>query len=98
MKEVVEELPLADLSEREPFLAMASEEEKDIDVGTATDEGAPQRILHHKIDADEALKAFAGHEGEHIELDEATNRRLLRKIDLNLMPVSRSVAALLTQK
>ena len=44
-------------------------------------------ILQHAGDADEALKAFMSHPGEVIELDEATNKRLLRKIDWNLMPV-----------
>lgn len=44
-------------------------------------------ILQHAADADEALKAFMSHPGEVIELDEATNKRLLRKIDWNLMPV-----------
>lgn len=48
---------------------------------------ATARILKHSNDADEALKAFQGSQGTVIELDEATNRRLLRKIDLNLMPV-----------
>ena len=44
-------------------------------------------ILKHANDADEAMKAFADHEGDVLVLDEATNKRLLRKIDLNLMPV-----------
>jgi ACS family allantoate permease-like MFS transporter len=44
-------------------------------------------ILQHAGDADEALKAFMSHPGQVIELDEATNKRLLRKIDWNLMPV-----------
>ena len=47
-----------------------------------------ERILEHSHDADEALKAFAGHEGQVIEIDEATNKALLRKIDWNLIPVS----------
>jgi MFS transporter, ACS family, allantoate permease len=38
-------------------------------------------------DGDEALKAFAGHEGETILLTPEAERKLLRKIDLNLMPV-----------
>ncbi len=38
-------------------------------------------------DGDEALKAFAGHEGETIVLTPEAERKLLRKIDLNLMPV-----------
>jgi len=41
----------------------------------------------HKIDADEAMKAFEGHEGEILVLDDATNKRLLRSIDLHLMPL-----------
>lgn len=46
-----------------------------------------EKIVEHSHDADEALKAFQGHEGEVIHIDEATNRRLLRRIDWNLMPV-----------
>lgn len=46
-----------------------------------------EKVLKHAHDADEAMKAFVGHEGEIIRLDEATNKRLLRKIDMNLMPV-----------
>jgi ACS family allantoate permease-like MFS transporter len=48
----------------------------------------PEKILKHSQDADAALKAFAGYEGAVIEIDEATNKRLLRKIDMHLMPVS----------
>ncbi|OCK81997.1 membrane transporter [Lepidopterella palustris CBS 459.81] len=47
----------------------------------------PEQILKHSHDADAALKAFAGYEGQVIEIDEETNRRLLRKIDMNLMPI-----------
>ncbi|KAI9751504.1 MAG: hypothetical protein M4579_006040 [Chaenotheca gracillima] len=57
-------------------------------------EGAPEAVLKHANDGDEALKAFAGHEGETIVLDEETNRRLLRKIDWNLMPTSLSYASI----
>ena len=49
---------------------------------------AAEDILKHSIDADDALKAFASHQGQVIHLDEETNRRLLRKIDWNIMPVS----------
>lgn len=38
-------------------------------------------------DADEAMKAFKDREGEVIEIDEATNKLLLRRIDWNLMPL-----------
>jgi hypothetical protein len=50
-------------------------------------EGAPPSFIKHAIDPDEALKAFEGYEGEVLVLDAATNKRLLRKIDLHLMPV-----------
>lgn len=46
---------------------------------------AAKKILEHSGDADEAMKAFAN--GEVIEVDEATNKRLLRRIDLHLMPI-----------
>ncbi|MCJ1429578.1 hypothetical protein MMC29_007493 [Sticta canariensis] len=36
--------------------------------------------------ADEAMGAFAGYEGVGEVMDEATSRRLLRKIDMHLMP------------
>ena len=49
--------------------------------------GAPEKVLKHANDADEAMKAFEGHEGEAIVIDETTNKRLLGKIDLNIMPV-----------
>jgi hypothetical protein len=47
----------------------------------------PATILKHAVDGDEALKAFANYQGSVIHIDEATNKRLLRKIDMNLMPV-----------
>jgi hypothetical protein len=47
----------------------------------------PETILKHAVDGDEALKAFANYQGSVIHIDEATNKRLLRKIDMNLMPV-----------
>jgi MFS transporter, ACS family, allantoate permease len=49
----------------------------------------PDKILQHSHDADEALKAFASMEGQVIHLDEATSKRILRKIDFNLIPVQK---------
>ena len=46
-----------------------------------------EKLLEHSHDADEAMKAFAGHEGQVVTLDKATNRRLLRIIDWHLMPI-----------
>lgn len=46
---------------------------------------ANETILKHSHDADEAMKAFES--GEMIEIDEASNRRLLKIIDRHLMPL-----------
>ncbi|PVI07526.1 membrane transporter [Periconia macrospinosa] len=46
-----------------------------------------ENILKHSHDADAALKAFEGYEGQTLELTEETRKRLLRKIDLHLMPI-----------
>ena len=48
----------------------------------------PDKILKRSHDADAALKAFEGYEGTVIGIDQATNKRLLRKIDMHIMPVS----------
>ena len=48
-------------------------------------------------DADEAFNALENHGQGHLEVDEATNRRLLKKIDAHLMPVGQPfVLVLLT--
>lgn len=44
------------------------------------------KLFNHEIDADEAMKAINSG-ADNIVIDEETNKRLLRKIDLNLMPV-----------
>ena len=46
---------------------------------------AARKVLEHSHDADEAMKAFEN--GEVIEIDEATNKRLLRIIDRHMMPI-----------
>ena len=61
------------------------EMEKVIGPIDAGDGAVPAKILKHAYDADEAMKAFEGHEILHV--DEATNKRLLKKIDLNIMPL-----------
>lgn len=58
---------------------------------------AQTEILGHEVDADEALKAVSGLQDE-IVLDEATNKRILRKIDLFMMPVSISSSAPIPRK
>lgn len=46
-------------------------------------------VLKHadKNDADEAYKVLVGHEGETIVITPEEEKKLLRKIDLNLMPL-----------
>lgn len=73
---------------------MASEE-KTIGISSSVDIGmdvgkikhVDSTIEKHAHDADEALKALDGLQGETIELDEATNRRLLSIIDWHMMPI-----------
>lgn len=50
---------------------------------------APSIVLKHadRNDADAALMAFKGHEGETIVMTVEMERKLLRKIDWNIMPV-----------
>ena len=60
--------------------------EKQTPSPTSTAGGAlPVKLLKHAHDADEALKVFE--EGGVLHVDEATNKRLLKKIDLNVMPL-----------
>ena len=46
------------------------------------------KILKHSHDADAAMTAFEGMDGQVIEVTPEKNRALLRKIDWHLMPVS----------
>ena len=52
--------------------------------------GLEEKLLKHSHDADAAMKAYDGMEGQVIELTEEKSRALLRKIDMHLMPVSLS--------
>jgi ACS family allantoate permease-like MFS transporter len=72
--------------------ASSEDPEKKIDLSPNITYGEGEikntRYMHaDPNDGDEALKAFRGHEGETIELTPEAERKLLRKIDLNLMPV-----------
>jgi ACS family allantoate permease-like MFS transporter len=46
-----------------------------------------EKLLKHSHDADAAMKAFEGMDGQVLELTEEKNKALLRKIDRHLMPV-----------
>ena len=56
---------------------------QDIEMTAPTD----LKLVKDTTNADEAMKAFEELQGEAIELDEATNRRLVRTIDLHIMPI-----------
>jgi ACS family allantoate permease-like MFS transporter len=62
-----------------------------VDVETATDlkkkKHVDPTLEKHAHDADEAMKALEELHGESLELDEPTNRRLLRIIDWHMMPI-----------
>jgi len=45
------------------------------------------RAITLSKDTDEAFHALENHGQGYLEVDEATNRRLLKKIDTHLMPV-----------
>jgi len=45
------------------------------------------RAITLSKDADEAFAALENHDQGHLEIDQVTNRRLLKKIDIHLMPV-----------
>jgi MFS transporter, ACS family, allantoate permease len=79
---------MADPEKSPPVLDPEVEKELPAPLAEAIRSGSvPENILKHSHDADEAMKAFQSHQGEVIEIDEATNKRLLRRIDWNLMPV-----------
>jgi len=59
-----------------------------ISAGEGTEELPLEMMKHVNLnDGDEALKAFKGHEGETIVMTPEMERKLVRKIDLNLMPI-----------
>ncbi|ETN45003.1 uncharacterized protein HMPREF1541_09879 [Cyphellophora europaea CBS 101466] len=58
----------------------------DIEQTPTQQSGVASEILKaNKYDADEALAAFEGH--ENVVVDEATNKRLLRRIDRRILPI-----------
>lgn len=66
-------------------------EEKPVGASSAVDveraKHVDPTIEKHAHDADEAMKVFDELHGEAIELNEETNRRLLRTIDWHMMPI-----------
>lgn len=69
-------------------------EEKEVGISSGVETGVDLEKKHvdpkiekHSHDADEAMKALSALQGETIELDESTNRRLLKLIDWHMMPI-----------
>ncbi|KAF9893420.1 hypothetical protein FE257_010732 [Aspergillus nanangensis] len=58
-----------------------------VDVEKNAEKHVDPKLQAHAQDADEAMQAFQQLHGETIELDEETNKRLLRIIDWNMMPI-----------
>ncbi|KAL8833808.1 MAG: hypothetical protein Q9176_007806 [Flavoplaca citrina] len=52
-------------------------------------ESVPTKTVKHANDADEAMEAFEGQDGEVLVLDEATSIALLKRIDLHVMPTKK---------
>ncbi|CAG8889702.1 unnamed protein product [Penicillium egyptiacum] len=73
------------MASEEKAIGISSGVDTDIDVGKT--KHVDPTIEKHAHDADEALKALGDLQGETIELDEATNRRLLSIIDWHMMPI-----------
>ncbi|CAN9246952.1 unnamed protein product [Alternaria alternata] len=46
-----------------------------------------EKLLKHSHDADAAMKAYEGMEGQVVELTEEKSKALLRKIDMHMMPI-----------
>ena len=69
-----------------PMPAMDADAEKARNA-SVTSNPDTSKILQHSHDADEAMKAFMGHQGAVLEIDAATNKRLLRIIDWHLIPI-----------
>ena len=79
---------MATAIEKETIVPGDMEKETTAGLGVAgVKEKVADKLLKHSHDADAAMQAFEGMDGQVIELTEAENRRLLRKIDLHLMPV-----------
>lgn len=55
--------------------------------------GISDTLLKHSHDADAAMKAFEGMEGQMVELTEEKSKALLKKIDWHLMPVSTTASS-----
>ncbi|KAJ5987881.1 MFS allantoate transporter [Penicillium waksmanii] len=58
-----------------------------VDIELSMMKNADPTLVKHAKHADEAMKIFENLQGQSVELDEATNRRLLRTIDWHIMPI-----------
>ena len=65
------------------------EKETEVNEAQPTDlkKGINEKLVKHSHDADAAMKAFEGMDGQVLELTPEKSKELLRKIDWHLMPV-----------
>lgn len=77
------------MSDIEKSVETASPPKHDPEKASLAQEKVGNVILKHadRNDADEALKVLEGENGEVIELTPEDERKLLRKIDWNIMPM-----------
>jgi ACS family allantoate permease-like MFS transporter len=70
---------------------MSGDMEKETEVHeaqpTGLKKGINEKLVKHSHDADAAMKAFEGMDGQVLELTPEKSKELLRKIDWHLMPV-----------
>lgn len=83
---------MAEFPEHQATELKHSDQEKVAALGPSTsiEDGQSRQIFKHADpnDGDEALKAFAGQGTESIVMTPEMDKKLLRKIDMHLMPVS----------
>jgi len=81
---------MADVEKMQDASSQDPEKINELAPNTTLDDGDVDDVMfkHANVDdGDEALKAFAGHDGEIIVMTPEMEKKLLRKIDMNLMPV-----------
>ena len=66
---------------------LAGKADVDVDIEKEIETAVNATPEEHAHDQDEAMKAVHEMNGELVEVDEQTNKRLLRTIDRHLMPI-----------
>lgn len=75
------------MAEEEKTVGASSAVDMEKSIGAVPAKHVDSTLEKHSHDADEAMKVLDELHGESLELDESTNRRLLRIIDWHMMPI-----------